>query len=411
MKTVRILMILVAVATVQIALAQQPELEKYHRSSLYSLMLKHPEKEYCNEIIDAFRSIPVPEKYNNHNLKLTVFPSPVMQKLTKEELEGAYKDAITQLLVRNKIARRMVEKWFDRDAKTGAMDMNLVMERGLYDATIQDVRKARQSARGTALLADAGEELLNHTYVLVNDIRYADKEVSKSIVGGALLAVDLMASFVPLGGSVKEMVQSTATVTANVAGFKVLVTSYLYKLEWDDEIANTFYATMWMDANSTDEAMKKLFDSDQSLFRLKYIGSATVFSGKTAMGGVKSERDMFIKVCTRAIDRSIVELQKSFDEFKVFSPLVSTEPLYAYVGMKEGVSPDSRYEVLERQIDKDGRTAYKRMGIIKPVEGKIWDNRFMAADDLLEGSDLTYTTFQKVSGGQFYPGMLIREIK
>lgn len=411
MKTVRILMILVAVATVQIALAQQPELEKYHRSSLYSLMLKHPEKEYCNEIIDAFRSIPVPEKYNNHNLKLTVFPSPVMQKLTKEELEGAYKDAITQLLVRNKIARRMVEKWFDRDAKTGAMDMNLVMERGLYDATIQDVRKARQSARGTALLADAGEELLNHTYVLVNDIRYADKEVSKSIVGGALLAVDLMASFVPLGGSVKEMVQSTATVTANVAGFKVLVTSYLYKLEWDDEIANTFYTTMWMDANSTDEAMKKLFDSDQSLFRLKYIGSATVFSGKTAMGGVKSERDMFIKVCTRAIDRSIVELQKSFDEFKVFSPLVSTEPLYAYVGMKEGVSPDSRYEVLERQIDKDGRTAYKRMGIIKPVEGKIWDNRFMAADDLLEGSNLTYTTFQKVSGGQFYPGMLIREIK
>jgi hypothetical protein len=411
MKTVRILMILVAVATVQIALAQQPELEKYHRSSLYSLMLKHPEKEYCNEIIDAFRSIPVPEKYNNHNLKLTVFPSPVMQKLTKEELEGAYKDAITQLLVRNKIARRMVEKWFDRDAKTGAMDMNLVMERGLYDATIQDVRKARQSARGTALLADAGEELLNHTYVLVNDIRYADKEVSKSIVGGALLAVDLMASFVPLGGSVKEMVQSTATVTANVAGFKVLVTSYLYKLEWDDEIANTFYTTMWMDANSTDEAMKKLFDSDQSLFRLKYIGSATVFSGKTAMGGVKSERDMFIKVCTRAIDRSIVELQKNFDEFKVFTPLVSTEPLYAYVGMKEGVSPDSRYEVLERQIDKDGRTAYKRMGIIKPVEGKIWDNRFMAADDLLEGSDLTYTTFQKVSGGQFYPGMLIREIK
>ena len=411
MKTVHILMLLVAVATTHTALAQQPELEKYHRSSLYSLMLKHPEKEFCNEIIDAFRSIPVPDKYNNHNLKLTVFPSPVMKKLTKEELEGAYKDAITQVLDRNKIARRMVEKWFDRDAKTGVMDMDLVMERGLYDATIQDVKKARQSARGTALLADAGEELLNHTYVLVNDIRYADKEVAKSIVGGALLAVDLMASFVPMGGSVRDMVQSTAAVTANVAGFKVLVTSYLYKLEWNDEIANTFYTTMWMDANSTDAAVKKLFDNDQSLFRLKYIGSATVFSGKTAMGGVKSERDMFIKVCTRAIDRSIVELQKNFDEFKVFTPLVSTEPLYAYVGMKEGVSPDSRYEVLERRIDKDGRTEYKRMGIIKPVEGKIWDNRYMAADDLLEGSDLTYTTFQKVSGGQFYPGMLIREIK
>lgn len=79
--------------------------------------------------------------------------------------------------------------------------------------------------------------------------------------------------------------------------------------------------------------------------------------------------------------------------------------------MKEGVSPDSRYEVLECQTDKDGRTEYKRRGIIKPVKGEIWDNRYMAADDLLEGSDLTYTTFQKVSGGKFHPGMLIREIK
>ena len=181
------------------AFAQQSELEKYHRSSLYSVMLKHPEKEFSAEMIEAFRNIPIPDKYNDHNLKLTVFPSPVLQKLSKEEMEGAFKDAITRLLDRNLIARRMVEKWFDRDAKTGAMDMNLVMERGLYDASILDVRKARLSARGTAMLADAGEELLNHTYVLVNDIRYADKEVQKSIVGGALMAVQMVGTSAPAG--------------------------------------------------------------------------------------------------------------------------------------------------------------------------------------------------------------------
>jgi hypothetical protein len=191
----------------------------------------------------------------------------------------------------------------------------------------------------------------------------------------------------------------------------VLVTSYLYKLEWNDEIASTFYNTMWMDANSADAAIKKVFDTDQSLFRLKYIGSATVYSGKTSLGGVKSEKDMFLKVCTRAVDRSILELQRSFDEFKVNTPLISTDPIYAYIGMKEGVSKESRYEVLERIMTKEGRTTYKKVGVIKPVEGKIWDNRFMAADDLTEGSDLSYTTFEKVSGGKFYPGMLIREIK
>ena len=120
---------------------------------------------------------------------------------------------------------------------------------------------------------------------------------------------------------------------------------------------------------------------------------------------------MFLKVCTRAIDKSISELQKSFDEFKVFTPLVSTSPLCAYIGLKEGVSEDSRFEVLEKTLDPDGRTKYERVGIVKPLKGKIWDNRFMASFDKEEGFDLEYTTFEKISGRDFFPGMLIREIK
>ena len=41
----------------------------------------------------------------------------------------------------------------------------------------------------------------------------------------------------------------------------------------------------------------------------------------------------------------------------------------------------------------------------------IWDNRFMAVEEKAEGASLKYTTFKKVSGGDFYTGMLIREIK
>lgn len=102
---------------------------------------------------------------------------------------------------------------------------------------------------------------------------------------------------------------------------------------------------------------------------------------------------------------------KKSDEFKVFTPLVSTSPIYAYIGQKEGVDEESQYEVLEKTQDSNGKTSYKRVGIIKPEKGKIWDNRFMAADDKEEGSELSYTTFKKVSGGDFYPGMLIREIR
>lgn len=116
-------------------------------------------------------------------------------------------------------------------------------------------------------------------------------------------------------------------------------------------------------------------------------------------------------MCTRAIDKSISNLQKNFDEFKVFTPLISVDPLRAYIGLKEGVDEDSRYEVLEKSVDDMGRIKYKRVGEVKPEKDKIWDNRFMAEFDNEDGYDLQYTTFKKISGKNFYPGMLIREIK
>ncbi|MCC8154323.1 MAG: hypothetical protein LIP01_08970 [Tannerellaceae bacterium] len=57
------------------------------------------------------------------------------------------------------------------------------------------------------------------------------------------------------------------------------------------------------------------------------------------------------------------------------------------------------------------KTTYKRAGIIQPVKGKIWDNRYLAVEEEFEGATLTATEFKKVSGGTFCPGMLIREIK
>lgn len=393
------------------AQTKDTDLEKYHRSSLYSILLKHPEKEYCNEMIEAFKSIPIPDKYNNHDLKIKVMPSPIMKAMTKEEVEGAFKDAILSMLERNKVGGRLVEKWFDRDKTTGAFDMNLVAERGFYDATVLDVNVARASARGMALLADAGEELIGKTYVIVNDIRYADKETMKTAVLGGLLAAQLVSSFFGIGVDITSVASAAAGVTNKIAGFKVMVTSYLFRLDWNDDIANNFYSNFWMDASNPDTGRKQAWAAQMGKYNLKYIGSATVFSGKTALGGVNSEKDMFLKVCTRAIDKSISELQKSFDEFKVNTPLVTVEPLTAYIGLKEGVDEDSRYEVLEKVLDENGRTTYNKVGEVKPEKGKIWDNRFMASEDKEDGSELKYTTFKKVSGKNFFPGMLLREIK
>ena len=389
--------------------AQNQDLDKYHRSSLYSIMLKHPEKEYCNEIIEAFKAIPIPDKYNNHDLKIKVMPAPVLKAMTKDEIEGGYKDAILSLLNRNKVGGRLVEKWFDRDKTTGAFDMDLVAQRGYYDASIIDINLARLSARGKALLEDAGEELLNHTYVLVNDVRYGDKETIKTFVGGGILAANIFSLI--SGVDISNTAEQIGGLAGDITGFKVIVTSYLFRLDWNDEVANNFYNNLWVDKSAPDSVRQQQWTGALGSFKLKYIGNASVFSGKTALGGVNSERDMFLKVCTRAVDKSISELQKNFDEFKVFTPLISVEPLRAYIGLKEGVDENSRYEVLEKSVDDMGRIKYKRVGEIKPEKGMIWDNRFMAEFDKEEGYDLQYTTFKKISGKNFYQGMLIREIK
>lgn len=380
------------------------DFNKYHRSSLYSILLKHPEKEFCTEMVDAFTSIPIPDKYNNHDLKIKVMDAPILEELSDEALQGEFKNSITDLLERNKIAGRLVGKWFNRDSKSGAFNMDLVAQRGFYNASVLDINKALASERGLALLADAGEELIGHTYVLVNDIRYVDKETSKAIASGLLGIFTMM-----FGGT--YLMAPTMKMTTSVAGFKVYVTSYLFRLDWNEEVASNFYTNLWGDNNTISPEKKELWNKEMGNFHLTYVGSATVYSGKTSLNGIHKEREMFMKVCTRAIDKSISELQKSFDEFKVFTPLVSTEPLTAYIGVKDGVESSSRFEVLEVSEDENGRTSYKRVGIIRPVRDLIWDNRYMANEEGIREAKLGFTTFEKVSGGKFYPGMLIREIK
>lgn len=119
---------------------------------------------------------------------------------------------------------------------------------------------------------------------------------------------------------------------------------------------------------------------------------------------------MVRKACQRALDENIVDLQRAHEEFRTKTPLVSVEPITAYIGMKEGVTEDSRFEVLETIEMEDGTHKYNKVGEIAPVKSLIWDNRFMASEEGAVGSQLGYTTFRVVKGKDFSKGMLIRDI-
>ena len=381
---------------------------KYHRSSLYSILLRHENRPFADEILSSFNSIPIPDKFDDHNLSKRVFKAAVLQKSDTTELDDQ-KPYIDNLLSKNAIGRRLVAKWFNQN-KDGLFNCDLLVKRGFYDASAFDIDLSDKTIRGAdKIISDASNELISNTYIIVNDIDFYDRRETGKKLSNAATGVTTVVSAIPIIGLFAlPAYGATARLTESVAGFKIRVTSYLYKLDWNDEIEGTFYKNYY--TSVPDETKINAFKKEKQLFSLKYIGKHTVYSGITTLRGINRQEEFFIKVCTRALDESVANLQKEHAEFRVKTPLLSIEPLSAKIGMKEGVNEESEYEVLE-VLEEDGLTKYKRVGIIKPSKGKVWDNRYLAEfEEENENSTLKATEFEKVSGGDFYPGMLIREI-
>lgn len=366
----------------------QNEDYEYERSSLCSMMIKHLNNKYGDIIEEMYLGTPLPERFNDHNLGVKL--------ISFAESEGDQRKNIEVFINKVNLGQKMVSKWFDRDKKTGSFDMELIKSRGFYNASQSMHSLARADIRGIALLEDAGELLIKNTYLIVNDIAYQSKT-------GAGVWVKTFASVYTggLAGNLDEIYK--------IGGFSVEITSYLFKLDWDDDKANIFYTNYYTEDGSKELDKVEAFMNERELFSMTYVGQTFSRSSETKFSSTKDPKKLLIKVCTRTLDKNIAQLQHEHPFFRIKAPLISVDPLSAHVGLKEDITEDSRFEVLERVIDKDGKLSYKHVGVIKPEKGKIWDNRYMAEEDEGEDSNLHYTTFRKVSGGDFYPGMLIRE--
>lgn len=412
-------------AVAQTATQADGSLPDYKRSSLYTVLATHLSQRYGAQIDSVFTQLPVPDKYEDHNLSDRYIACPKREHRLSAESMATFIDT-------SEAAKKMVAKWFDRNPETGTFDLGLVTRRGHYNASEADVREALLTQRGLALIADAGEGLIENTFLLINDIIYVDKEknaqIAKAVFAGLALfsaatSVGAAASgnreAAEAGAAATDLALLGAAISNSIAGFTVKVTSYLYRLRWNDSIAAVFYNDFWCDTNyATDEIARRkaLFDSldgQNGLFALDYIGKYRVKSDKTVLRGLHDNNDVIRKVCARALDKNIAALQKKYEVFKVKTPVTAVNGLLLQspVGLKEGLKPGSKFEVLEQRMDEAGNVSYQRMAVVKPVKHLIWDNRFMAAEEEAAGAQFGATTFKKKSGGTIAPGMLLRQLK
>lgn len=371
---------------------------KYRRSSLYTLMLNDEGRKFAKEIEEAFTSYPIPDKFNDHNLSTRL--------ISINDTASDQTIRITNYLNRNFVARNLVSKWFNRSPK-GTFNMKLISERGFYNASEMEVNVAKSNKRGVALLADAGEELIGNTFVLVSNFKYVSKEdIAEKTKDVMKAAGSLMNRFnvqVKVSENVSSMTDSTLSIGAK--GYVVKTTSYLYRVVWNDSVAAVFYNDYWTDDASFDKNRKQLFDSS-ALFSLQFIGSEVAWADLQSTTYTRKSDEELVKIATKkSVDAVIAKLQKNHQEFRTKTPLYSVDPLSAKIGLKEGLEDGDKYEVLEQNQGEDGKTFYKKMGVITVDKKQIWDNRYMATEDTTATVDRTL-----FKGGKgYYPGMLIKQ--
>jgi len=431
-KSLHTLLILLACAVLPV---QAQENLSYRRNSLATVLVYHPEDEFGPEIFKAFDSLPIPDKYDDHTItgarvidNSTIwgvqrrdsgyYKATYGHQLTASELRAnaLYTE---QLLNDAEIPKKMVAKWFGFQGETpedATFNTQLIQTRGQYNASDVDVNLALQTTRGLATLSDAGEELLNNTFVLVNDITYitAEQEAAAAKVAVGVLG-GLLDAFT--GGSAgREMASAAGQIADSFTGFKVKTHSYLYQLQWNDSVAAIFYQFHY--TGVPDPEKVQAFLNDRTTYRLKYVAHEYEFDKKSVLKGQYERTELVRTICARSMDKNIVALAKQYEDFKVKTPVYSVltndrgriEGYAAKIGMKEGINDNSKFQVVQRRQDPEtGKTTYKYIATVKAKKGAIWDNRYNAVLEQADGATLPYTTFTKISGGEILPGMLLIE--
>lgn len=383
---------------------------KYRRSSLHTILLESEKFPFKDTVIKAYYNAPFPDKYNNHTIGEKSFDPSVYGTVSGDSAN--YKETIDNYFKQKKIANQLVAKWFNRQ-EDGSFNMDLIGERGEYNASEMEANIAQSSARGVSALADAGEELINNTFVVVSRLNFVNNEIP------AAIARDIAKS--AANNISNSMVREIALAAADLAyekgkeGFSVWTTAYLYRLTWNDSIAAVFYNDMWMDKSNIDPARKELFDNSD-LFSLEFVGDEKATSLVTFSLKEKRTEEKIVEISTiRNIDAVYAKLQKKYDVFKTKTPLYSGYPITAKIGLKEGVEKGDKYEVLEQVIDTEGRTKYVRKGVVEVDKSQIWDNRFSPVDEQPQG-EVAETDTAKIDrtlfkgAKNYYSGMLIRQI-
>ncbi len=446
MKRFTIISLVVVLSAINL-FAQTDEV-KYRRSSLSLILIESESFPNKDAVMESWNNYPFPDKYNEHDIELKSFSIEGIEitdedliesgflidtlnnifKITKADAlsplrylnedstlalalptkKQVYQVKIDKIIREKNLANQFVATWFNRGSD-GKFDMNLLFDRGSYNASEMDAAIASGQIKGNAALADAGEELIKNTFVTFTKLQFYANEPAARIVRDFAKETALES----LKGQPQMMIDKTMKGIDDVydktkEGYTLFSKTWLYGLTWNDSIADVFYSELWDNPKAFDET---------DIFNLEFVGVQYNQSLVTfKIGETRTEEQTIDLALVRNIDKSFAKLQKKNEVFMPMVQVSSIDPISAKIGMKEGLKGGEKFEVLEMKWnEKKGTTTWKTVGkCTVDKKAPVWDNRYNAGENTepqvnKSGDPVTSTTFKGSKNIQV--GMLLKQLK
>ena len=447
----RVCIIITTMLTVNVAISQSAI--DYRRSSLSFVLLEHAGLGSSRDmVVKAYNDNQFPDQYNKHDLKDGSF---VFEELeltqndflasgwyvdtlrTMKDFLGALKKPLNPLrytkadsseavmdpnkkdmfqikiekFIRDKdLAKQIVSSWFNRNEETGVMNWDLIKSRGKYSASEEKLDQSKSVADETNFLMDF--ELIGNTYTVINKMDfYPNEPYARALADQAKADLLVKMAGKPEILITKAMEAIEAIYEKTKEGYTVKCNSFLYKLDWDEEIAEK--TKQYFFNNNIDA--KAAWDTT-SIFNISFVGKTTSASLVTfKIGEKRTEEDIINLQVKRTMDNAVAKLQKKYIQFRAVAPISSVEPLTARIGTKQGVESKQKWEILEMSFNDLGLPVWKSIGkAAVDKKAPIWDNvqgAEVAVDK--DGNPLPIQKFSTFSGGnKAQPGLhFIRLVK
>jgi hypothetical protein len=273
-----------------------------------------------------------------------------------------------------KVGQQILSIWFNRQ-NDGSFNVDVLKERGLFNANDNEFIVASASKRGESSLMDMGLQLVNQSYVLAFDF------------------YDIMTMTEYYN---KNEVPAEKRI---MNGYKSTLNTYLYRLDFNDSVAAVFFQDYWVSENDPNKDAKIAAFENAKFPFVAVSNQHNMLSGTQYNPGQslapkvqKTNAELIDQLGAAAIETVVTDIERQSHDFRVKAMVSEVKPISAKIGKKEGLKFDQRYFVLENKQKNNGDITSKRVAVVKSM--KVVDNRKVTTGQTQP------STFYQIAGGK-----------